>query len=168
MQTHAKTVINEQRNDTVFDSIWEKMKVFATCVNIQLEKPRTAKRMTQRSTAGVASDTASKYFKINVFFPFIDHCVAQPEERFPEDKSAMFLASKLMPLKVHTMSQIETAKIYEWYSSDLPDGDRSTYYMEIQRWMTFCNHLKDPPTSLSESIQYLLQTKRKEKSNIGA
>ncbi|XP_071123904.1 52 kDa repressor of the inhibitor of the protein kinase-like [Mytilus edulis] len=48
------------------------------------------------------------------------------------------------------MSQIETAKIYEWYSSDLPDRD--TYYMEIQRWMAFCNQLKDPPTSLSESF----------------
>ncbi|CAC5375766.1 unnamed protein product [Mytilus coruscus] len=145
----CKTVINEQRNDAVFDSIWEKMNVLAACVNIQLEKPRTAKRMTRRSTAGDASDTASKYLKINVFFPFIDNCAAL-EERFPEDKSAMFLASTLMPLKFHTMSQIETAKIYEWYSPDFLDGD--TFYMEIQRWMAFCNHLKDPPTSLSESF----------------
>ncbi|CAC5424514.1 unnamed protein product [Mytilus coruscus] len=67
----CKTVINEQRNDTVFDSIWEKMKVLATCVNIQLEKPRTSTRMTQRSTAGDASDTASKLVLQNkCIFPF--------------------------------------------------------------------------------------------------
>jgi hypothetical protein len=31
-------------------------------------------------TAGDANDTACLYFKVNVFFPFIDHCVVQLEE----------------------------------------------------------------------------------------
>ena len=146
----CKTVIQKERSEAVFESLWGKMTALADRIDVQLEKPRAAIRMKHRSTAGDANDTACLYFKVNVFFPFIDHCVAQLEERFPEDKSAMFLASKLMPNKIRTMTSIEMAKVFEWYSPDLPEG--STFQMEIQRWKDFCDDLNDTPKSLAESF----------------
>jgi hypothetical protein len=146
----CKTVIQKERSDAVLESLWGKMTALADRIDVQLEKPRTAIRMKHRSTAGDANDTACRYFKVNVFVPFIGHCVPQLEERFSEDKSAMFLASKLMPNKIRTMSSIEMAKVFEWYSPDLPEG--STFQMEIQRSKDFCDDLKDTPKSLAESF----------------
>jgi hypothetical protein len=123
------------------------MTALADRIDVQLEKPRTAIRIKHRSTAGDVNDTACRYFKVNVFFP---SCVAQLEERFSEDKSAMFLASKLMPNKIRTMTPIEMAKVFEWYSPDLPESP--TFQMEIQRWKDFCDDLKDTPKSLAESF----------------
>ena len=39
-------------------------------VDVVIEKPRTAQRMTHWSTAGEIDDTAMQYFKVNVFVPF--------------------------------------------------------------------------------------------------
>ena len=61
---------------------------------VVIEKPRTARRMVHLSSAGEIFDTAMQYFKENVFFPFIDHCLMQLDQRFPADKTDMFLASR--------------------------------------------------------------------------
>ena len=79
--------------------------------------------MVHRSTAGEVDDSASRYYKLNVFFPFIDHCLAQLDERFSEDKSGMYLASQLMPHKVEGLSEADMAKIFEWHCSDLPEPE---------------------------------------------
>jgi hypothetical protein len=72
-------------------------------VDVAIEKPRTAHRMTQWTTVGEIDDSAMQYIKVNVFFPFIDHCLMQSDQRFPADKTDMFLASKL-PLLRHLFS----------------------------------------------------------------
>jgi hypothetical protein len=70
-------------------------------------------------TAGEIDNTAMQYFKLNVFFPFIDHCLIQLDQRFPADKTDMFLASKLMPLTIATMTPAEISRVFVWYSADL-------------------------------------------------
>ena len=67
--------------------------------------------MIHRSTAGEIDDATMQYFKANVFFPFIDHCLMQLDQRFPVDKTDMFLASKLMPLTIATMTPEEIASL---------------------------------------------------------
>ena len=80
-------------------------------VDVVIEKPRTTQRMAHWSTAGEIDDTAMQYFKVNVFFPFIDHCLMQSDQRFPADKTDMFLASKLMPLTIATMTPAEISSL---------------------------------------------------------
>jgi hypothetical protein len=69
------------------------------------------------------------YFKVNVFFPFIDHCLLQLDQRFPADKADMFLASKLVPLTIATMIPEEIARVFDWYSVDLHQN--ATFQQEI-------------------------------------
>jgi hypothetical protein len=71
-----------------------KIEALADSVDVVIEKPRTTRRMTHRSIAGEIGDTAMQYFKVNAFFPFIDHCLMQLDQRFPADKTDMFLASR--------------------------------------------------------------------------
>ena len=64
---------------------------------VVIEKSRTTRRMAHRPTGGEIDNTTMLYFKVNVLFPFIDHCLLQLDQRFPADKTDMFLASKLVP-----------------------------------------------------------------------
>jgi hypothetical protein len=56
--------------------------------HVVIEKRRTARRMAHRSTAGEIDDMAMQYFKVNVFFPFVDHCLMRLGQRFPAKKQA--------------------------------------------------------------------------------
>jgi hypothetical protein len=46
----------------------------------------------------------------------------QLDQHFPADKTDMFLASKLMPLTIATMTPAEIARVFGWYSADLPQN----------------------------------------------
>ena len=87
--------MREQREDNTVRNLWREIEALADSVDVVvIEKPRTARRMAHRSTAGEIDNTAMQYFKVNVFFPFIDHCLMQLDQRFPADKTDMFLASR--------------------------------------------------------------------------
>ena len=70
-----KKFVREQREDNTFRNFWGKIEALVDSVDIVIEKPRTAQRMAHRSTAGEIDDTAMQYFEVNVFFPFIEHCI---------------------------------------------------------------------------------------------
>jgi hypothetical protein len=95
-----------------------KIEALADSADVVIEKPRMVRRMAHRSTAGEIDNTAMLYFKVNVFFPFIDHCLLQLDQRFPADKTNMFLVSKLVPLTIATMTPGEIARVLDWYSVD--------------------------------------------------
>ena len=66
----CKKVIREQREDNTFRNFWGEIEALVDSVDVVIEKPRTAQRMTHWSTAGKIDDTAMQYFKVNVFVPF--------------------------------------------------------------------------------------------------
>ena len=46
----------------------------------------------------------------------------QLDQRFPADKTDMFMASKLMPLTIATMTPAEITRVFVWYNADLPQN----------------------------------------------
>ena len=92
-----------------------------------------AQRMAHQSTAGEIDDTAMQYFKVNVFFPFTDHCLMQLDQRIPAKKNQ---TSKRMPLTIATMTPAEIVRVFDWYSCDLPQN--ASFQQEIHRWSTLC------------------------------
>ena len=48
------------------------------------------------------------------------------------------------------MTPAEIEKVFDWYSADLPQN--ATFQREIHRWSTFCQDLKDKPSSLSNAF----------------
>ena len=60
----------------------------------------------------------------------------QLDQHFQADKIDMFLASKLIPLTIATMTPAEIARVFDWYNADLPQN--ATFQQEIHRWSTFC------------------------------
>jgi hypothetical protein len=51
---------------------------------------------------------------------------------------------------IETMTPAEIARVFDWYSADLPQN--ATFQQEIHRWSTFCQDLKDKPSSLFEAF----------------
>ena len=47
---------------------------------------------------------------------------------------------------IETMTPAEIEKVFDWYSADLPQN--ATFQREIHHWSTFCQNLKDKPSSL--------------------
>jgi hypothetical protein len=62
----------------------------------------------------------------------------------------MFLASKLVPLTIATMTTSDIARVFDWYIADLPQN--ITFQQEIHRWITFCQDNKEKPSSLSDAF----------------
>ena len=48
------------------------------------------------------------------------------------------------------MTPAEIARVFDWYSADLPQN--ATFQHEIHRWSTFCQDLKDKPFSIFDSF----------------
>ena len=103
---NCRKVISAQKSDTVFNRcIWMKTTAIADSICIELSKPRTVGRMTNRANAAFAEDFVPSYYRMNAFFPFVDHCLSELNERFPEQTRPSFLTFQLLPSRVQTYLQ---------------------------------------------------------------
>jgi len=126
-----KTVI-KQRNEAKFGELWRKAEVIANKVGVELVKPRTATTSRFRSNAGNDSESAEVYFRRNIYYPFIDHCVNEFSERFPESSLTMLTGYKIHPGKVHQITAAELKVIETFYEGDLPSV--TTFEAEVEMW----------------------------------
>jgi hypothetical protein len=96
--------------------------------------PRVTKR--QQNRANAPSTTAKQYYKINVFFPFIDACLLQLNSRFADHAKAVYALSALIPAHTvrSTFAQIKPA--CHLYAAHLPGGERS-WKQEFDRWKAY-------------------------------
>ena len=81
--------------------------MIASKVGVELVKPRTASTSRFRSNAGDDLESAKVYFRRSVYYPFIDHCVNEFSERFPESSLPLFAGYKFHPGKVHQITAAE-------------------------------------------------------------
>ena len=48
------------------------------------------------------------------------------------------------------MTPAEIGKFFDWYGADLPQ--HANFQQEIHRWSTFCQDLKDKPSSIFDAL----------------
>ena len=124
--------ILKQRNEAKFTELWRKAEIIANEVGVELVKPRTAATSRFRSNAGSDSESAEVYFRRNIYYPFVDYCINEFSERFPESSLTMFTGYKLHPGKVHRITTAEIDIIQTFYEGDLPSG--TTFGAEVEMW----------------------------------
>lgn len=116
-------MINDQRSEEVYHRcIWSKATAIADSIGIQLQKPRTAGQMRHRANAALTG-TAEEYYRINTYLPFVDHCLSELNNRFSDETRPSFLAFKLLPGRINTLTRHEFEDIVERFQTDLPDKD---------------------------------------------
>jgi hypothetical protein len=133
-----------------------KTTAIADSIGIELSKPRTVGRMTNRANgAAFAEDSVPSYYRINDVFPFVDHCLSELNERFPEQTRLSFLAFQLLPSRVQNIyaEHVHVEDIHTRYEDDLPDS--IGFIAEMERWKMFCAGLQkqDSNQSLEEAIE---------------
>ena len=70
------------RNEECWEKLWKKATQLASTVGLTIEKPRAARAQIHRGNVGSVNQSSSTYYRLNVFYPFIDHVVTELETRF--------------------------------------------------------------------------------------
>ena len=131
------------------DKLYGRAVTFASKIGVEPSRPRLAGRQRQRANA-VPNEAIDVYYKVNIFFPFVDHILTFLKERFPEELRNVMQASLLVPNKLTDLSDeiIESLKVE--FESDLPSG--TELEQEVLRWKTKWQNASEVPANLNESV----------------
>ena len=124
------TVIIGKRTNEDFEKIFELARIVAQSVDCSLEIPRQVARQQHRANA--PATTPCEYWRINLFFPFIDHLMTQFDERFPESSRSIYLGYYLIPKYLPQLDDEKLKAIRESYQADLPQFH--SFEQELLRW----------------------------------
>ena len=127
---NTRTVIISKRTNEDFEKIFERARIVAQSVDCSLEIPRQVARQQHRANA--PATTPCEYWRINLFFPFIDHLMTQFDERFPESSRNMYLGYYLIPKYLPQLDDEKLKAIRESYQADLPQFH--SFEQELLRW----------------------------------
>ena len=131
---NTRTVIISKRTNEDFEKIFEHARIVAQSVDCSLEIPRQVARQQHRANA--PATTPCEYWRINLFFPFIDHLMTQFDERFPESSRNMYLGYYLIPKYLPQLDDEKLKAIRESYQADLPQFHSFEGFNErvLKRW----------------------------------
>ena len=160
MQHYAEIQTLKQREDIKFSTIWEKATI-GDSIGIELTKPRTASNSRFRSNAGCDhSGSTIDYYRRNVYYPFIDHCVQQFKDRFPNTSQSLFVGYKLLPSKLPYLTKEDVKGIEEFYGPYLPD--RPSFEGEVEKWKIKFDQRESPSVLSKYSLSDALKDADKE------
>ena len=77
----SKDLVAKVRSKSTWDGVWKRIEALANDMDITPVKPRTAVTQRHRANAGLEK-TPKAYFRVNIFYPFIDHVLQECETRF--------------------------------------------------------------------------------------
>ena len=116
--------------------MWERIDVLASTVGVTVVKPRTARMQCHRTNAGDADQSCSDYYRVNVYFPFIDHVIRELETRFSSDHDGLVAFQHLIP---YYLPQDKVDSLHEYYVKFLTYEEKENFATELLKWK---NHLK--------------------------
>lgn len=127
---NVRKVIANQRCEEGFRGCFEKASAMANSVNVVPAKRRVC--LNQNYRANVASETVEDHYRINLFYPFVDHITSELDARFSERNEPAMLAAYLVPKDLKKLTKEREEELVKWYREDLPDPHTVT--QEIERW----------------------------------
>lgn len=103
----AKECIRDARKDTCWEKVWKKKEQVATAVNVTMMKPRTTSVQSHPANAAGSriEQNPSEYYRVNFYYPFIDHVLAELETRFSEDHKGLIAAQNLVTVHLNKLME---------------------------------------------------------------
>ncbi|XP_065939478.1 52 kDa repressor of the inhibitor of the protein kinase [Magallana gigas] len=146
----VKELLQSERNDdTVWDELYAKAEAIANKHDVVIQSPRNAQR--QRHRVNVPADNVPQYYKRAVFYPFLEHLVAEITDRLlvPENR---FHAQALIPSRLQELTNQKQADIAQHYGVHLPHFNQLDE--EIKRWKTRWQMSDVKPDNLSTTLEH--------------
>ncbi|KAK1889542.1 52 kDa repressor of the inhibitor of the protein kinase [Dissostichus eleginoides] len=133
-------VISTLRNEKGFCDIYAQSIELASTIDVVSSKKRVTNR--QQNRANTPSQSIEEHYRLNLFYPFIDHVTSQLNTRFVENSEPAMLATYLIPSALSRLTKDKQEMMVSWYREDLPQPD--SIDQEIHRWKV----KNQPPTLL--------------------
>ncbi|XP_028395696.1 52 kDa repressor of the inhibitor of the protein kinase-like [Dendronephthya gigantea] len=150
----AKECIRTARADDSWNKVWERIQTVGNAVEVEITKPRTARNQRHRANSGNANQTCEDYYRINVYYPFIDRVVEEIETRFAFEHKGLLAAQTLVPVYLKTLTVAKLDDIKEFFGKFLTFTQLSGFDTEIVRWkQKFVDvPLKEKPKNACDAI----------------
>ncbi|MES9881906.1 MAG: hypothetical protein ABW185_13590 [Sedimenticola sp.] len=84
------------------------------------EAPRSNARQRQQHRANAPSSTPEEHYRVNNYYPFLDHVISHLEMRFPAQLKNAMLAYYLLPTKLHKLTEEDEQAILAEFKTDVP------------------------------------------------
>ena len=116
----------------------------ASAIRVEPCQPREVDR--QRHRANAPTQSVKDYYKVNIFYPFVDHIIPQLKERFSEDMKDVLFASYFIPTKLHLLTDEIVETRCQEFAQDLPAP--TEVEQEIKMWQEKWRNAGNKPKSL--------------------
>ncbi len=100
----AKECIKDARADDSLSKVWGRVQTIGESIGVVITKPRVTANQRHRANAGNADQTSEDYYRINVYYPFIDRVVEEIETRFAFEHKGLLVAQALVPIYLKTLT----------------------------------------------------------------
>ena len=130
----AKECIRASRADDSWIKVWERILSIGTALGIEITKPRTAVNQRHRANAGNANQTSEDYYRINVYYAFIDRVVEEIETRFTVEHKGLIAAQSLVPVYLDRLTDSNKQDLKEFFGKYLTFCEENSLDSEIVRW----------------------------------
>ncbi|VDI17171.1 Hypothetical predicted protein [Mytilus galloprovincialis] len=144
-------ILGEKRNDEQFNQLFSRAKRIADRLEVDLRPKRRVGRQVHRENAALESDPTS-HWRINLFFPFIDHVISELQRRFPNDLKTQMMGYYLIPKHLHSLTPDIITKICDAFEADL--SNKNDFIAEVERWRIRVDvHSAGECVSLKDSLK---------------
>ncbi len=127
---NVRQVIAKQRNEQGFSPCFQKATALANSVDVVPKKRRITVKQNYR--ANISTESVEDHYRVNLFYPFIDHITSELDERFSESNEPALLAAYLVPKSLKKLTEEREQRMVKWYHEDLPYPN--TVEQEIECW----------------------------------
>lgn len=149
-------VIQEQRDDNNFHRLFLRATTLLKSNfgdQEEPETPRASSSKKQKYRANAPATSAEDYYKVNVYYPFVDHVIAHLQSRFPQELKNALLGFHLMPEHLHSLTEEEENDIMKEFQEDLPAPQ--SFLQELHRWKQSTSNMEP---GVNRDISELLST----------
>ena len=142
-----------RESDSFFQRCFEDASHMAEKVGVTITKPRIANRQLLRDSHDIAE--VDQYYKVTVFYAFLDHVLNEMKSRFhSESSSCIRMLASLVPSYMTSIAKSDYLEhgsdILQFYYSDLPFP--STMISELERWYNHWNGIEAKPDTATAAI----------------
>lgn len=150
----ARECIRGARNDHSWSRVWSKIEKLARSVDVTMTKPRTTRVQRHRANAGPEDQPPSDYYKINVYFPFIDHVISELETRFSDEHEGLLAAQNLIPVNLPQLTNSHVDAIETYYGTFLTFVEKVSLRPEVGKWKKIYEHVpqENKPSSANLAL----------------
>ncbi len=149
-------------SDANFSALWAEIQSDAEEIGFEIMIPRMCKRQKNRSNAGATDPnmTAEKYYRINVFIPFLEHVLSEMQNKFVAHRNILLSFQILMtPLALdgtepeaqpsHSLNELFTL-----YESDL-NKNKKQVLVELEMWRVHLRNVFQNDKKPKSGIEFL-------------